>query len=164
MKDLVGFEEYYSVSENGDIFSKRNNRFLKKNLKKNGYEYIELNVKGNNSWHRVHRLVGLTWIPNPENKPYINHKNCIKSDNKVCNLEWCTGRENNIHAIENNLCFIKKSTYQIIDNEGNVIVEEHHLSNFTDKLDFGRSCMYIYKEKGYIPRGKYKSFKVNIFK
>jgi len=97
MKNIKGFEEYYSITKDGRVYSKRSEKFLKLNYKKNGYVYIELNVGNKASNHRVHRLVALTFIDNPENKEYVNHKDGNKSNNHVSNLEWCTASENNLH-------------------------------------------------------------------
>lgn len=103
MKDIKGFEGIYAVTENGQVFSYRKGNYLSLNYKKNGYVYVELNVNGNVTNHRVHRLVAETFIANSDNKPFVNHKNGIKSDNRVCNLEWATGTENNLHAIKEKL-------------------------------------------------------------
>lgn len=66
-----------------------------------GYYLIRLRKKGtkNGSMYCVHRLIATVFIPNPDNLPCVNHKNGIKTDNRVDNLEWCTYRDNLIHSV-----------------------------------------------------------------
>ena len=100
MKDVIGYEELFSITEDGQIWSKRSNRFLKLNLT-NGYLTHTTRIggrEGKNVALRVHRLVANAYIPNPENKPYVNHKDGDKLNNHVDNLEWCTAKENSQHA------------------------------------------------------------------
>lgn len=63
-----------------------------------GYWRISLRCNNKSRQYFVHRLLASTFIPNPENKPQINHINGIKLDNRIENLEWCTNRENSLHA------------------------------------------------------------------
>lgn len=99
LRDIKGFENYYSVSDDGKVYSKIRKKYLKLNYKKNGYVYVSLQVNNIKITKRAHRLVAEAFIQNPDNKPFVNHIDGNKSNNNVKNLEWVTGKENNIHAI-----------------------------------------------------------------
>lgn len=87
------FPEQYSVSDCGEVFSKRIGRTIKPNHDKHGYLYYVLCVSGCRKTVKAHRLVATSFIPNPDNKPTVNHKNGIRDDNRVQNLEWATSKE-----------------------------------------------------------------------
>ena len=82
------------VHECGLLISKKTMQPRKPNVRKDGYLQISM---GRSSF-LIHRIVAEAWISNPDNKTKINHKNGIKTDNRVQNLEWCTQRENIAHA------------------------------------------------------------------
>lgn len=95
LKDIPGYGGLYRACADGHIWSARSKKYLKSWITENGYHQVVIGGKG----LRVHRLVALTYIPNPGSKPFINHKNGIKVDNRVENLEWCTRQENAQHSI-----------------------------------------------------------------
>lgn len=97
MWKTLDFNPNYEANEDGRI-RKINNRYEpKKYIDKDGYEHINLSRKK----YRVHRVIAMTFIPNPENKPEVNHINSIRDDNRAENLEWVTRSENQQHAFRN---------------------------------------------------------------
>lgn len=100
IKEIEDFPGYY-VSDDGRVFSVKDDvkKELRQNTQTNGYRQVGLHKDGEVSKRLVHRLVASAFIPNPENKSEVNHKNGVKSDNRVENLEWATRRENILHMI-----------------------------------------------------------------
>lgn len=89
-KDIITHKGLYQISNLGRI---RNNKrqILKQELLENGYLRTHLSKNGKVKWYLVHRLVAEAFIDdNPSGLPYVNHKNEIKTDNRITNLEWCT--------------------------------------------------------------------------
>ena len=89
-------DKYYAT-DCGKIFNDESGRELLFD-NSNGYSRVRLSVDNVKKKYSVHRIVAELFIENPDNKPFINHINGIKTDNRVVNLEWCTNKENMIHA------------------------------------------------------------------
>ena len=96
-KSIKGFEGLYEISNKGNVKNLITNKILKLSLRANGYYYINLHKNKKLYNKRVNRLVAETFIPNPNNLSCVNHKNEIKTDNRVENLEWCDYHYNNTY-------------------------------------------------------------------
>jgi hypothetical protein len=90
---IDGIKTYYSVSDTGEIRNDERNKILKLSSEQD-YKTVVLHINKKSKKFRVHRLVALAFIENPENKPYVNHKDGNRSNNKIENLEWVTPQEN----------------------------------------------------------------------
>lgn len=112
IKPIEDFEGYF-ISDDGKVYSNlgRGNRRIGKTvemyeisprLARNGYLriYCRQTSTGKRKDLYIHRLVAKHFIPNLDNKEQVNHKNCIRSDNRVGNLEWCTSKENNEYTLK----------------------------------------------------------------
>jgi hypothetical protein len=89
----------YIITKTGEVINSRNNHILKPQPNSKGYLRVSLCGKR----YFIHRLVAEKYIPNPENKEQVNHKDGNKNNNSVENLEWVTNQENRDHAIKNKL-------------------------------------------------------------
>lgn len=127
---IEGYENLYSVSDNGDILSHYHNICLKPADNGRGYKFIYLSKDKNKRRFYVHRIVATAFIPNPFNKPQVNHINCNKSDNRSINLEWVDCFEQMKHASENGklYCSDYQKTQTALANSG----IKSHLSKLTN--------------------------------
>lgn len=115
-QQISNCKDFYEISDSGEIFSierivhciikgrrvvrTKRRKKMKPRKDKDGYLLISLYEGGAQLNFRVHRLVAEAFIPNPENKAFVNHKNGIKDDCRKDNLEWNTASENEQHSIK----------------------------------------------------------------
>lgn len=104
-KDIPNYEGLYQISSFGNVKSfprkgtqTRKERILKFKKDKKGYFFVHLSKNNIQKSIKIHRKVAILFIPNPLNKPQINHIDGNKQNNKLENLEWCTNGENQLHA------------------------------------------------------------------
>lgn len=101
MWKTLDFNPLYEVSTEGQVRKVGTDFYPKYCKDKDGYMSCSLNTgngDGTKKKYRVHRLIAFAFVPNPENKPEVNHINSIRDDNRAENLEWCTRSENEKHA------------------------------------------------------------------
>ena len=130
-KDIPGYENY-QISNLGNVKSLNylrtgKEKLLKPGLSSSGYYFVPLCKNGEKKYFNIHRLVSLVFIPNPDNKPCVDHINGDRLDNREKNLRWCTNKENQNFPLARknkiNNPKLSKPILQIDINTGKIINE-----------------------------------------
>lgn len=140
--DVLGYEGHYQVSNLGRVRSldrgmyvrqdrydkerwvNRKGRILKPGLDGKGYPMIRLCSFGEVKQIMVHRLVALHFVPNPENKPVVNHIDFDPLNSRADNLEWCTIQENNAHSAHRKPKVYKSSNRKFFNEQDRATLKE----------------------------------------
>jgi hypothetical protein len=169
-KDIIGFEGLYKISNLGMVKSlSRKTTFLRGSLSinksisecvlkpsKDGYGYLFVNLfkQGVVSPSKIHRLISMAFIPNPENKPQVNHINGIKTDNRIENLEWVTAKENTIHSFATGLQKVPKGKFNHKSRPISQFTKEGVWVRDWDYLTEVKEIGFHYGNIGLVCRGK----------
>ena len=150
MKEFISLPKHprYEINMDGIIRNAKTKAIKSQYVGSTGYYMISFSYHNKSHPHRVHRLLAITYIPNPENKAQINHINGNKLDYNLSNLEWCTEQENKKHAFdiglinntgENNGMSILKE-YQV-KRIKRLLLDGLTQQSIADKYGVSRSCI-----------------------
>lgn len=112
---------YYDIYENGQVFSRKTNKYLK-HLKKQ-YPSVDLYINNKAKRFMIHRLIAENFIPNINNKPYVNHIDGNKYNYSIDNLEWVTHKENIRHCWDNGFHKIVRPVKRVICQNSGLVYE-----------------------------------------
>jgi hypothetical protein len=163
----------YMVNENGSVYSKFRKKIISQRLDKDGYVRVNLYENSKNTTILVHRLVALAFIPNVDDtKKEVNHKDGVKTNNHISNLEWVTSSENQIHAFKiglqkgqigesNGYSKYKESDVVKVcamlilgEPNKNIIKQTGYSRSFVEKIKYGECWTHITWQYGITPKAK----------
>lgn len=160
---ILDFNKNYAVSNFGNVININTKKILVPQDK--GYLFVTLhnvsNNRGNKGYrknYRIHRLVARYFIENPDNKPYVNHKDGNKHNNNVSNLEWVTAQENTAHAYKNKLISTQKPIKAIKLQDPSIIEVFESLSECARFFNCNKSYIHRALNKTY-GKNTYKGYK-----
>lgn len=173
-RDIPGYEGKYQVSNTGQVRSLnyRGNtgktKILKQDTDRDGYKRVRLSKNGKVKRYGVHRLVALTFIPNSNNYPMINHKDENKANNAVWNLEWCTIQYNNNYGThneklskslkgKNNPMYGKKGNNTMYGKKGKEHPKSKAVLMFTKEGEFIKRFDSVADANEYLGKGRYNT-------
>jgi hypothetical protein len=143
INEIEGFKEFEDIEvyDNGTIISYKKNKVtkLKGMPNRNGYLRVDIHYKYKRGVF-IHRLVALAFVPNPENKPQVNHINGIKTDNRAENLEWVTNSENQIHS---NKLGLRNYIYDHSEESTHIIQYSLDGTFINEYISIGNACIAI---------------------
>ena len=172
IKDIVGYEGIYQISDNADVIITKTGNIKKPWINNKGYKVVDLYKDGKGKHVLLHRLMAEAFVPNPNNYPIVLHKDNNKTNVDPDNLAWGTYSENNAQAIKDGLNSIprpdNRKDFIIADENGNNIfpVRFIGLDTIVDIIGYGNTQIghnLVYRHDR-IKEGAYKGYYVERFK
>lgn len=151
-KKIEGYN--YTININGDVVNIKTNKILKHSINK-GRAIVELWSNNKKKHCFVHRLIAISFIPNPDNKSQINHINGNPLDNRIENLEWVTDSENKYHAYKTNLKKPKCISVFQYDMNGNMIKQHKSILHAYKETKIDRKSIQLNLQNKYKQAGGY---------
>ena len=150
----------YKISNDGHVYSEKTKRVLNKIKNSSGYYHICLTIDGKMQYQLLHRLIAMAFIPNPDNKPFVNHIDGNKKNNMIENLEWVTNQENIKHAFDIGIMkgkpsCRKRKVVQIDKNTNKIIQEFDSQLEASHKLNIHPGSLSSCLNKRYKTSGGY---------
>ena len=158
-KDIIGYDGKYKINKKGDVLNVKKNKLLKKSLNRGYYRVKLFDEEKKPKDYLLHRLLGIHFISNPDNKPIIDHINRNKGDNDLNNLRWVSYEENskNRTPLKNKINGVKYVGVRFIKNvikkpyraETKIDKKYYHIGYYNTEEEAYENYKKFNKEKGY---------------